>query len=246
MNPSRWRKHPVRTTKKELMSGVDCVKGRDKLVGNNTLRFTAPDGAVCFKLYRTVVVTRRPDGRVTLNSGGWRTVTTKARMNEYARPYRVASDRGVWTVYGEGKSVPYFDGIALPDAFESTGKAERAAKSERAKRAKVAAFVKSSLKLGEPVPAPNGGDCWICLFGMDGSPGAGAFSASNTAGAPDPASCIADHVKDRYMHGALVVRACRAAGWTDFRIGLALQRTVDAALQRTVRRFLHRSLGLTA
>jgi hypothetical protein len=238
----------MRTTKSELMSGVECVEGSAKLAGNNTLRFETAAGAVCFKLHKTVVVTCHRDGRVTLNSGGWRTVTTKARMNQHARPYRVASDRGVWTVYGEGKSVPYFDGITLPDAFESTGKAERAAKSERAKRAKVAAFVKSSLKLGEAVPAPNGGDCWICLFGMDGGPGAspGAFSASNTAGNPDPASCIAEHVKDRYMHGSLVVRACRAAGWTDFRIGLALSKPVGADLQRTVRRFLHRSLGLTA
>ena len=236
------------TSKKELMSGVDCVEGSAKLAGNNTLRFETRDGAVCFKLHKTVVVTRHSDGRVTLNSGGWRTVTTKARMNEHARPYRVASDRGVWTVYGEGKSVPYFDGITLPDAFESTGKADRAAKSERAKRAKVAAFVKSALAIGKPVPAPNGGDCWICLFGMDGGPGAapGAFSASNTAGAPDPASCIAEHVKDRYMHGSLVVRACRAAGWTDFRIAYVLSLPVDTGLQRTVRRFLYRSLGLAA
>ena len=238
----------MRTTKAELMSGVECIAGSAKLAGSNTLRFETAAGAVCFKLHDTVVVTCHGDGRVTLNSGGWRTVTTKARMNQHAKPYRVASDRGVWTVYGEGKSVPYFDGITLPDAFESTGKAERAAKSERAKRARVATFVKSNLKLGDPVPMPNDGDCWVCLFGMDGSPGASseAFSASNATGRPDPASCVAKHVEERYMHGSLVVRACRAAGYSDIQIRYIFSRPVDARLQQTVRRFINRTLGLPA
>src|SRR5689334_18060408 len=39
-------------------------------------------GDIRLWLYQTAIVTWKPDGSVVLDSGGWKTVTTKARMNE--------------------------------------------------------------------------------------------------------------------------------------------------------------------
>ena len=60
---------------------------------------------------------------VTLNSGGWRTVTTKARINqvahEYRLPFRVQQDRGQWYVSYDSPrrfnvTVEFEDGLTFP------------------------------------------------------------------------------------------------------------------------------------
>ena len=68
------------------------------------------------RLHLTDIIETLPDGRVRLNSGGWKTVTTKDRFNKYT-PYRVWSDKGTWYVHHEGAKAPFFDGMLLPDAI---------------------------------------------------------------------------------------------------------------------------------
>ena len=54
---------------------------------------------------------------ISLNSGGWRTVTTKARMNqasnEYGLGYTVWQDRGEWYVNYKGNIVPFEDNMTF-------------------------------------------------------------------------------------------------------------------------------------
>lgn len=51
-------------------------------IGNNTYLVRGED-SIHVRLHKTNIITFFPDGRVKLNSGGWRTVTTKARINEF-------------------------------------------------------------------------------------------------------------------------------------------------------------------
>lgn len=71
---------------------------------------TGPDG-----LPSSVIVVQLhsllPDFTAVLNSGGWQTVTTKDRMNEYARTSRIYSEKGQWFVGSEDR--PFFDGILV-------------------------------------------------------------------------------------------------------------------------------------
>lgn len=51
------------------------------------------------RLHATTIITYHPDGSVTFNSGGWRTVTTKDRLNNVGpRWLGVQSADGVWLV----------------------------------------------------------------------------------------------------------------------------------------------------
>lgn len=75
---------------------------------------------IAVRLHATEVVTHWEDDQVTLNSGGYRTVTTKARMNAYLPTrYSVRSHRGVWKVHyreDDGQwnaGVDFYDGITL-------------------------------------------------------------------------------------------------------------------------------------
>lgn len=58
------------------------------------------DGVFYLRLHATRVLEFHADGRVVLNSGGWRTVTTKDRMNRFLPlAWHVGSNKGVWFLY---------------------------------------------------------------------------------------------------------------------------------------------------
>lgn len=97
--------------------------GRSGKIGNNTWVVEVHDlggtqRGVGIKLHQTVIVSYFPEW-ITLNSGGYETVTTKARMNEVLPPWvRVMQERGEWFVRvtlgsHQGKH-PFMDGMKIP------------------------------------------------------------------------------------------------------------------------------------
>ena len=51
--------------------------------------------------------------KVVVNSGGWRTVTTKSRLNAILREYcntGIVQNKGYWTIDGES----FYDGMSIP------------------------------------------------------------------------------------------------------------------------------------
>ena len=69
-------------------------------VANNTYLHEV-GGEIALRLHATDVVVYHEDGSVTLNSGGWRTVTTKDRISAALGdfPVSVGSDKGEWFIY---------------------------------------------------------------------------------------------------------------------------------------------------
>lgn len=103
---------------------------------NNTTVTLTPEGATVVTLHRTAIVTVRA-GVVTLNSDGWRTVTTKARMNEVSRAWNlgftVYQDKHEWFVRDADGRSEYYDGYKLeaphaqiPEAFSPRAAAQAA------------------------------------------------------------------------------------------------------------------------
>jgi hypothetical protein len=64
-------------------------------IGNNTYAYIEHDGTVAIELHGTKVVRFFPNGLVQLNSGGYRTHTTKKRINKYS-PVRVYQKNFEW------------------------------------------------------------------------------------------------------------------------------------------------------
>ena len=84
------------------------------------------DGAIAVRLVETDILTFYACGAVTLNSGGWRTMLTSSRINDYLPTgWRLYSDRGSWflcypgTAWADWDTAPtwtFADGITiLPD-----------------------------------------------------------------------------------------------------------------------------------
>lgn len=68
-----------------------------RLPGRYTTLIRTGQGSIAVRLVSTNVVEWFRCGRIRLDSGSWRTVTTKQRINTYA-PATVYIERGIWLV----------------------------------------------------------------------------------------------------------------------------------------------------
>jgi hypothetical protein len=208
------------------------VSSKARIIARNTFQYATEDGREVIRLHYTDIVERLPKARLRLNSGGFRTVTTKDRINTAlsGTEYRLNQSKGVWTIQRNGESVPFYDGMTLPEAFDSPAarkKAERKAEKVRKLKAKIKAFVDSTLPDGKPLPLPCSGDCWICML----------FPGSHDS------SHLAEHIREGYMHGSLIVLAAKSAGWTDDRIRLEFSYPSMKSTRKLVRSFLETQLA---
>jgi len=69
---------------------------RKRKLANNTYLIKTGPNSYGVRLHFTVVVELHRDGRVVLNSGGWRTIMTKNRINQYAPDGSVYRKKFVW------------------------------------------------------------------------------------------------------------------------------------------------------
>jgi hypothetical protein len=102
------------TTKTESLKSVRCEVMRSKKIGNNTFEVVYTDGSRAIRLHKTDIVTFI-DGVIILDTNGWETVTTKARINHYIPSGAYVYQRNYcWyvTTANEG-DIPYYDGIKL-------------------------------------------------------------------------------------------------------------------------------------
>lgn len=134
-----------------------------KPIDRNTRLFQRADH-VAVRLHNTDIILFYPDGRVTLNTGGWKTVTTKDRINNFA-PFNVWSKRGTWFTKVKGTDIPFADGMTISASGNVTGAGDantEEQEKELRKRAKAYAegFV-HALYAGQ-VKLPGLGDCMIC------------------------------------------------------------------------------------
>jgi hypothetical protein len=76
---------------------------------------TLADGKLTY--HSTVVCEALPDNKTRLNSGGWRTATTKKRMNQYAEmmghEWRVYQKDYEWRVDYNGTNLKFHDRMVI-------------------------------------------------------------------------------------------------------------------------------------
>lgn len=211
-------------TKQSILSGISSAEIKHtKKVDNNTVRIEYTDGKVAIRLHDTNVIVQNPDGSFVLNSGGWRTSTTKDRINKYS-PYRVWQEKGIWYVNGS----MFYDGITLKGDAIVSGKKTANIKEVKAVKKSISSFV--ALITEENLPVPSSGDCWYCLM---------KDSEGKTIGGVDH---LQSHIEDGYVHGSLLVNAMRAKGYRDEQISLHYGMKWTDTFKRAVRSYLQKAL----
>lgn len=133
-----------------------------KLTGNTYLEKNN-DGSYAIRLHSTQIIKFYPD-KTVLDSGGWRTVTTKERINRFTS-YTVSQKQGVWYIckgYAFDKQVVFADGIVCQNgSFTNTGESPKKTQKTRTKARQYAKDFVSALFAGK-VERPGAGDCFYC------------------------------------------------------------------------------------
>ena len=89
---------------------VRPLRGTGHRVANEVRRIN--ESSIAIRYCNTDVVTYHADGRTVLDSGGFRTVTTKARINDHSDA-RVWQKDFEWFVGYRGQTTPFADGMVL-------------------------------------------------------------------------------------------------------------------------------------
>ena len=197
--------------------------GRSKVnrpIENNTRVVRLNDDRIGIRLHDTDVVVFDKDGSVTLDSGGWLTVTTKDRMNRYLGDRgRIGSDRGVWFIYDRSweKRIRYFDGIRIaadgtilnpPDPALEARKRDAEVKMRKL----IDRFVDGYMKqLADGMPVPSGGDCWGCSLMGDRDD-----------------DHLLGHMTEPYYVPTMIWNAMKARGYRDVQLTMGLFLDVKA------------------
>jgi hypothetical protein len=209
-------------TKSEMLDGIPIGYLSAKMAGRSTIKVTYPDGTQLLKYHDTVVIKKNPDGSVVLNSGGFRTITTKKRINEYftGSSYGpLTQENGIWYIYGQ----MFYDGIIVKDEKVISEERKLDLKHINLMKKKIAKYVKL-IEDGE-IPTPNNGDCLICRI-------------------PDTKDTnhLLSHLKENYVVGSLLVNAMRENGYDDERIRTHYGMGFTDSFANSVRRYLTKRL----
>jgi hypothetical protein len=146
-----------------------------KLARNTYLRQEGDN--VVIKLHNTDVITISPNDIYTLNSGGWRTPTTKERFNTFS-PANVSQEKSAWyitegkwpTPWDERKVVPYADGIQVNrQGIVVAGAGKDTSKAMAKLNKLISTYIKGfqAHVIAKGLEEPSGGDCWACYFKAD-------------------------------------------------------------------------------
>jgi hypothetical protein len=197
----------------ELMRSAKSPE-KGKPLANNT-RLIQRGDSYAVRLHSTDILEIRPDDSFIYDSGGWRTHTTKERMNDYG-PLLIYQRKGEWFA---GDYI-YADRMTVKPDGSVMGAASKAELVERAKLAKrIASYSKryiAALYAGE-VPVPSNGDCWHCLM---------RTADGKTLGEVSSTDHLTSHMDENYYVPSLLVTALERQG-----ASIAEMQTMQAYMQ---------------
>lgn len=161
-------------------------KRKSKKLANNTY-LQKRGGNIAVMLHSTDIIIFHPDGKIVFNTGGWRTATTKDRINRFS-PVYVTQTAGIWYI---GNKI-FADGCCWRNGklygAAPAATAKTASKQLKELKKYCTDFINSFFEF--KIPAPSEGDCWICV--------------SNSKDADH----IQSHITEKYFVPTLLVNAC--------------------------------------
>lgn len=228
----------------EMLTGRTAQRRK---LANNTYAERHADGSLGIRLHATEIVTLFPDGTIKAQTGGWKTSTTKERLNQYL-PARIWQKQGRWFLGPD--NIEFADGITfLPDGKIEGGKPKSDADKEKALDKRIKAFSKA---IGDalPLPMPSNGDCFYCAMREVKTGNPLGEHTHNT-------EHLDSHMDENYFVPSLVWRALEFGGcqpngggsaWFWYAFGKLPIKADDKwtrqQITRLVRKYMRRQYGL--
>lgn len=228
-----------RKTKGEMLDAIKTPVVKSRMVARNTIEYETDIGDVVTRLHDTDIVRTRPEGTVYLDTGGWNTKTTRARINEaLPRGISVHTHSGQTYIKTFRNAYPFTQTVRIgPRGGVTTDIQSGEAASYDSVRALVDRYI-SRLKR-DGIPTESGGDPWVF---PDSS--SGKYPTDIVlAWLDDP------DTKEPYIFLAFIYRALTWSGLSDFGIEYQMRafNSADNYSRRilcgTVRRYIRACLG---
>jgi len=199
-----------------LSKGIRKAKTTDRPIANNTRVIRRSDDSIAIKLHNTDVITFFKNGEIQLFTDGWKTVTTKDRINRFLPSgIGVYSEKHIWYVtigdWRSGKKYLFEDFMIIDSDrnvfdFEHNPIPEHSKEAEKAKRKQLRQidnFIRKGLKrLGNGEISQSQGDCWICSMKQ--------VNTGDSMEGNNQYSCIQSHIDEDYFHFSLVMNAVKS------------------------------------
>lgn len=185
-----------------------CAKGRK--IANNTYAQRRGDDAIAIRFHATDVVVFGRDGRITLDTGGYSTMSTKARINDAIEGYSIFSVKGRWMVSRgnvrnpDAVTVPFADGMVISPNGAISGVDFVAIQRQDQRNAVISKKVKKYCENLTPEKIVEaienaGGDCFLCLGG-------------NSFGGTEH---LESHLDEGYYMAHLFLNVLKSRGYTN-------------------------------
>ncbi|MCJ7816980.1 MAG: hypothetical protein MUP55_03940 [Candidatus Aenigmarchaeota archaeon] len=231
----------MRETMAQIMESVgvpmEAIKSRKKLA-NNTIEYVVGNERR-IRLHHTDILIFSP-GRIKLNSGGWRTSTTRERIRNYlaGTEFFLEQENHRWFVRShDGKEASmFYDGITIDTVNKKILKPKTEDRRTNDLEKLISRYCKK-ISTMEALPVPSGGDCWdCCLRTKEGQP-MGDLSKSDH---------LISHLKEQYVHGSLILNALASKGYCDpaFVFQTSMKIGDRGQIVRSVRSYFRTKLGL--
>lgn len=229
-------------TKKQLIKNTGAVKG--KLIAKNTLDYITADGTRKIRLHETDVLTFRHDGTIEYNTDGYRTPTTKRRINDYQSRIEVYQKSGLWywnatAAGGWRKTHVFFDGMIIDAAGHCIN--PEAGKQEADEKKHLVKLIREycrDFRALEKLPAPEdaAGDCFYCQMRTeDGTAAGDAFGDT---------SHLLSHLEEKYFMFSLTWNALIDSGRTESQAAFMYRADIRDLITRALADYFKKRFGI--
>lgn len=216
----------ARKSKRTMMQDTCAESGA--MIARNTLDYVR-DGARYVRFHNTDILRQKGD-TIQIDTGGFNTVTTRARLNLVLRPIgaSVSTSRGVLYLHHAGASHPLRERAVIKgDSVHTDGG------TVDKDRALLDAFMRHVRAVGLPKPEESKGDPWVLSPGKVGD------------------AVMRDWLQSRYWTLAFFRLAHEYAGTTQIGIGYYANNIwrsgkMDELSLRRVRRYARACMGYAA
>jgi hypothetical protein len=215
--------------KQEILNGVDNVR-HSWFVKPNTLFIELENGDKITRLYETNIVINKKDGTTILNSGGWRTQTTRERLNNLT-PFHIYQEKLVWYISTpKSQTFQFYDGITFNRDYTLKGRVVDTRKGIEKRKSIIKGYVKLLDNINQ-IPNPSPGDCWYCLLQTEKSQSLGdSFKDTDH---------LWSHLKEGYLFGSIIWNSLKENGYNP---SFVILLNVKDVIKRSLRNYLYKRL----
>ena len=223
-----------RRTKKEMLFGIKDLVAKSRVLEGNTLLIEYKDGSKAIRYHLTDIV-KFNDGILTLDNGGWKTRTTKDRLNHYKDYFGkigagwISQKNYEWFIGGG----VFYSGIQFKDGVQISPIKEDQEKERKEMLKRINKYC--ALVTEDNLPTPNSGDCWHCYMIVKET----GKSLGDSFGETEH---LLSHMEEGYIPGSLLVNALRENGLSDRQIGMFYSMNHADYFKRSLRKYMVRRL----